>query len=57
MYIRIAISTLYIMGCEDHLFLPLVREIVQKNTATLLKVIENCGHVVNIEEPDLFNEH
>jgi pimeloyl-ACP methyl ester carboxylesterase len=56
-YHQISIPTLYIMGSEDHLFLPPVREIVQKNTATLLKVIENCGHVVNIEQPDLFNRH
>jgi pimeloyl-ACP methyl ester carboxylesterase len=56
-YNRIAIPTLYIMGSEDHLFLPPVREIVQKNTATLLKIVENCGHVVNIEQPDLFNQH
>jgi pimeloyl-ACP methyl ester carboxylesterase len=45
------------MGSEDHLFLPPVREIVQKNAATLLTIIENCGHVVNIEQPDLFNQH
>jgi pimeloyl-ACP methyl ester carboxylesterase len=56
-YHQISIPTLYIMGSEDHLFLPPVREIVQKNTATLLKIIENCGHVVNIEQPELFNQH
>ena len=56
-YNRITIPTLYIMGSEDHLFLPPVREIAQKNTAALLKIVENCGHVVNIEQPDLFNQH
>jgi pimeloyl-ACP methyl ester carboxylesterase len=56
-YTRIAIPTFYIMGSEDHLFLPPVREIVEKNAAALLTIVENCGHVVNIEQPDLFNQH
>jgi pimeloyl-ACP methyl ester carboxylesterase len=56
-YGQIKIPTLYIMGSEDHLFLPPVMEIVKKNQAATLKVVDNCGHVVNVEQPDIFNDH
>lgn len=48
--------TLYIMGSEDYLFLPAVRKIVAVHKEATLKVIEQCGHVVNIEQPQKFNE-
>ena len=56
-YSHIKIPTLYIMGSEDHLFLPPVVERVRQNSAAILKVVEDCGHVVNIEQPDLFNDY
>ncbi len=49
------IPTLYVMGGEDYLFLPAVKKIVQKHTACSLMTIEYCGHVVNVEQPQLFN--
>ena len=49
------IPTLYIMGSEDHMFLPSIRKIVEDHRSALLHVIENCGHVVNIEQPEIFN--
>ena len=49
------IPTLYIMGSEDHMFLPSIRKIVEDHCSALLHVIENCGHVVNIEQPEIFN--
>jgi pimeloyl-ACP methyl ester carboxylesterase len=49
------IPTLYIMGSEDHMFLPSIRKIVALHHSALLHVIENCGHVVNIEQPERFN--
>jgi len=51
----IEIPTLYVMGQEDHLFLPSIKRIVQKHVQSTLHVIENCGHVVNVERPDDFN--
>lgn len=51
----IKIPTLYIMGAEDHLFLPSIKNIVEKHVAASLVVIENCGHVVNVEQPVGFN--
>tara|TARA_B100000795_G_scaffold62808_1_gene42313 strand:+ start:8047 stop:8823 length:777 start_codon:yes stop_codon:yes gene_type:complete len=50
------IKTLYIMGDEDHMFLPSVRKIVQNHLSSKLVVIPNCGHVVNIEQPLEFNK-
>lgn len=46
---------LYIMGSEDHMFLPPVRQIVNKHKNSTLQVIENCGHVCNVERPGAFN--
>jgi pimeloyl-ACP methyl ester carboxylesterase len=46
---------LYIMGSEDHMFLPPVRQIVDKHKNSSLKVIKNCGHVCNVERPSAFN--
>lgn len=46
---------LYVMGSEDHMFLPPVRQIVEKHKNSTLQVIENCGHVCNVERPGAFN--
>lgn len=48
--------TLYIMGSEDYLFLPTIKKMVEKHKKSTLAVIEKCGHVVNIEQPKIFNE-
>jgi pimeloyl-ACP methyl ester carboxylesterase len=52
----INIPTLYMMGEEDYLFLPTVRQMVQKHQASSLVVVKNCGHVVNVEQPLFFND-
>lgn len=51
----IKIPTLYVMGAEDHLFLPSIRNIVSEHVTSSLFVIANCGHVVNVEQPETFN--
>jgi pimeloyl-ACP methyl ester carboxylesterase len=51
----INIPTLYVMGAEDHLFLPSIKNIVSKHITSSLFVIDNCGHVVNVEQPEAFN--
>lgn len=53
---EIAVPTLYIMGDGDYMFLPPVRRIVQEHKHAVLQVIEDCGHVCNIEKPELFNK-
>jgi len=49
------IPTLYLMGDEDHMFLPAVRQLVQRHRRSLLRVIERSGHVCNVDRPELFN--
>lgn len=55
--VELDIPTLYVMGGEDYMFLPSVRQVSANHfkTSTLV-VIENCGHVVNVEQPTIFNE-
>ncbi|WP_321376153.1 alpha/beta hydrolase [uncultured Draconibacterium sp.] len=47
---------LYIMGDRDHMFLPMVSNLVQKHFNSKLEIIKNSGHVCNIDQPDAFNE-
>lgn len=53
---RINIPTLYIMGDQDYMFLPAVQAVVNHNQSSILQVIPNCGHVVNVERPEKFND-
>lgn len=53
--VDINIPTLYVMGGEDYLFLPAVKKAVQKHDNSSLILIEHCGHVVNVEQPKIFN--
>ncbi len=51
----IKIPTFYVMGEEDYLFLPSIKKIVATHSKTQLAVIKNSGHVVNVEQPEVFN--
>jgi len=53
--VDIEIPTLYIMGGEDYLFLPTIQKVVKSHRMSQLAVIANCGHVVNVEQPVVFN--
>ena len=53
--IEISIPTFYIMGDQDYMFLPSVREVVKSHKTSMLYVIPNCGHVVNVDSPKTFN--
>lgn len=48
--------TLYVMGEEDHMFLPPVRKMIQDFSHSYLVVVKGSGHVVNVDKPDEFNE-
>jgi len=52
----IKIPTLYIMGEQDHLFLPSIKKIAASHLSAKLHIIKDCGHVVNVEQPNLFNQ-
>jgi len=51
----IKIPTLYIMGEQDHLFLPSIKKAIAEHRNAQLYIIKNCGHVVNVEQPVAFN--
>ena len=51
----IKIPTLYVMGEQDHLFLPSIKSMVNTHVTSSLFIIKNCGHVVNVDEPEIFN--
>ena len=46
---------LYIMGSEDYMFLAPVKNMVAVHKNSFLSVIDNCGHVVNMDQPEVFN--
>jgi len=48
---------LYLMGERDHMFLPMVSNLVKKHLNSKLEVIRNSGHVCNIDQPNVFNEY
>ncbi len=52
----IKIPTLYVMGEEDYLFLPSVQKVAASHKLSKLFVVENSGHVVNVEQPEVFNK-
>ncbi|MDT9546816.1 MAG: alpha/beta hydrolase [Chlorobium sp.] len=49
------IPTLYLMGDEDHMFLPAVEHIITRHTNSFLQVIGDSGHVCNVDQPEEFN--
>lgn len=54
---EIAVPTHVIVGSEDSLTPPAVaREIAEQIPGARLTVIEDAGHLVNIERPDAFND-
>lgn len=53
---QIKVPTLYVMGAQDYMFLPSVKKVVEQQQLSQLQVIPNCGHVVNIERPQQFNQ-
>jgi len=53
---EIPVPTLYVMGDEDYMFLPQVKNLIKKHRSAVLRVFENCGHVCNVEHPTLFNQ-
>lgn len=51
------ILSLYVMGEQDHLFLPSIKKIVKQQQNAQLHIVKNCGHVVNVEQPIYFNQN
>jgi len=51
----LGIPTLYVMGDQDVMFLEPVKNLVKTHKNSILNILESCGHVVNVEQPDQFN--
>jgi len=54
---KLKTPVLYIMGKEDYMFLPFVKEIVQAHESSFLITLSDSGHVVNIDQPEQFNNN
>lgn len=52
---KVKTPTLYIMGKQDYMFLPFVKKIVKHHKTSKLITLSDSGHVVNIDQPDIFN--
>ena len=50
-----AIPTLFLMGEEDYLFTPPIKEVVRRNKSFEFIAIKDSGHVCNIDQPEVFN--
>jgi len=53
---ELGIPSFYIMGDQDVMFLEPVKNLVKQHKNTFLKVLDQCGHVVNVERPEEFNQ-
>ena len=49
------IPTLYLMGEEDHMFLPAALRLAGAHRRSVLAVVEKAGHVCNVDRPEVFN--
>jgi pimeloyl-ACP methyl ester carboxylesterase len=47
---------LYLMGDGDHMFLPMVSDLVKKQINAKLEIIQNSGHCCNLDQAGVFNE-
>ena len=55
--VELPIPTLYLMGEEDAMFLPAIQQVLKTHVNySHLEVISNCGHVVNVDKPEMFNK-
>jgi pimeloyl-ACP methyl ester carboxylesterase len=50
------LPTLYVMGDQDYILLEPVKDLVNACKNKSLAIIDKCGHVVNIEKAEIFNE-
>jgi pimeloyl-ACP methyl ester carboxylesterase len=50
------IPTILIMGGQDHFFLKQAKRYVERHKNARLKIVEKCGHIVNLEKGEAFNK-
>jgi pimeloyl-ACP methyl ester carboxylesterase len=54
--VHLPIPTLYVMGEQDYMFLDPIKKMIKDVQTAALMVVAECGHVVNIEKAQEFNE-
>ncbi len=52
---ELPIPTLYLMGERDYMFIKPVKDMVALHEKSELWEIPDCGHVCNVEKPEIFN--
>lgn len=45
------------MGIQDYMFLPFVKKIIKIHQNATMIILPGSGHVVNIDQSDLFNDN
>ena len=53
--VELKIPTLYLMGSQDYMFLESVKHVNKEHNNSELIIVPDCGHVVNIDRPKIFN--
>jgi pimeloyl-ACP methyl ester carboxylesterase len=43
------------MGSEDYMFLESIKHVTKEHKNSKLIVVPDCGHVVNVDKPKIFN--
>ena len=49
------LPNLFISGRQDHMFIEDVKKMAKLEPQGTMAVVENCGHIVNIEQAEEFN--
>jgi len=53
---KIEVPTTIFIGEKDRIFLPLAQKLHEQITTSSLSIYEGVGHMLNLEEPNRFNE-
>jgi 3-oxoadipate enol-lactonase/2-succinyl-6-hydroxy-2,4-cyclohexadiene-1-carboxylate synthase len=53
---QITVPTMIMTGARDSIFVPLANNLYERIPESRLLVYENTGHMLNMEQPDRFND-
>lgn len=51
-----SVPILYLMGDEDYMFLPFIKDLTPTQPNARLHVVKDSGHVCNVDQAEIFNE-
>lgn len=55
-YFSSSVNVCFISGIDDHMFIHSIQKLKSLGSKAQFNFIQNCGHVVNIQRPNSFNE-